>query len=321
MSAERTTTQSFNGPSKNGREGGTTDVRLASKAVMFTDMAESTEFAEKHGSLAAVQKRREHNELLCPLVGRQGGTLIKVIGDALLAVFDDAVAATQCAVEMQKRLVGQREGRTSDRQIHVRVGIHVGESALWHEDGRMEIGGRAVNVASRVEVGYGKKTDEVVLSREAVAELEDHGQFVTCSVGKVSAHGVGELKLHRVLWQESELDSAATQPDVVGRRTYPMRRGCDVGMLWTHETNMMVSRCVVVVTTRSLLPNQMLPTSQPKALRARWIHGSTTCRAGSRRDGRCSGRNQQPPPLRKQNRNHGNPLEKETKRCPVHSIS
>src|SRR5512140_3637650 len=56
--------------------------------VLFTDIRGSTAYFEKHGEIDKTQ----------------GGKLIKTIGDAVMATFEDANGAVQCAVNMQKAL-------------------------------------------------------------------------------------------------------------------------------------------------------------------------------------------------------------------------
>ena len=64
------------------------DCAMQSLAVMFTDMAGSSRFAEKFGARAALQKRKRHNGLLLPLIDAHGGRLVEIVGDALMAVFE-----------------------------------------------------------------------------------------------------------------------------------------------------------------------------------------------------------------------------------------
>ncbi len=72
-------------------------------AVMFTDIKGSTEFFETHGDLAGREMINKHNAMLFPVVQKRG-TIIKTIGDAIMAYFDSPEAAVNTAIEMQKTL-------------------------------------------------------------------------------------------------------------------------------------------------------------------------------------------------------------------------
>ncbi len=187
--------------------------RMRKLAVMFTDMAGSTDYAEKHGGFAAYEKRRTHNNLLLPLVESHSGTLVRIIGDALLTIFPDAPDAARCAIAMQCRLAefnASEDLDVDDQEIHIRIGIHYGKAVVFRERGGVELAGRAVNLAARVEAGGGKQTDQILLSEAAVAQLHLHhaGEFTTRPLGMVEAKGVGPLLLHRLLWKADELTSA-----------------------------------------------------------------------------------------------------------------
>lgn len=116
--------------------------RLA--AVMFTDVVGFTA-ATQANEPAALRDLEEHGALLRPLFARFGGREVKSTGDGFLVEFASALQATECAVEIQRRL-GERNRGSAQRPILVRVGIHLGDIERRGTD----ILGDTVNVASRV---------------------------------------------------------------------------------------------------------------------------------------------------------------------------
>jgi class 3 adenylate cyclase len=170
--------------------------------VMFTDMAGSTEFAEVHGSRALYEKRRQHNQLLVPLIESNQGTLVQIVGDALLGIFLDPGDAVRSAVAMQRRLAeyNATEPEMEDQQIHIRIGIHKGKAFVFREGDRVEFVGRAINTASRVEQGDRKRTDQILLSEQTVAGLGN--AFPIEFLREFKAKGIGRLKLYRLLWKQ-----------------------------------------------------------------------------------------------------------------------
>ncbi len=115
--------------------------RLA--AIMFTDMVGYTAMAQANES-RALDQLRKHKELVRPVLARHEGREVKTIGDAFLVEFPSALAATECAIDIEKALRKFNEGKHD--KILVRVGIHVGD--VVHEGG--DVYGDAVNIASRI---------------------------------------------------------------------------------------------------------------------------------------------------------------------------
>lgn len=188
-------------------------------AVMFTDMASSSEFAAKFGSLSAYQKRKQHNALLVPLISAHRGTLVEIVGDAMLAIFDEVADAARCAIAMQRRLAEYNrsdELDVKDFEIHIRAGIHYGKAVVYREAGWVKVVGQAVNVAARVESGAGKETDRILLSDTGQAQLLSKAdEFVTAARGTIEAKGIGQLALHRMLWRDEEIEAARNQTSAV----------------------------------------------------------------------------------------------------------
>lgn len=94
--------------------------------------------ADEKRTLASLRSLRA--ELFGPTVARQGGKVIKSMGDGWLVVFESAVDAVGCAMQLQDRL-------TDHELIKLRIGAHIGDIAFEDED----IFGDAVNVAARLE--------------------------------------------------------------------------------------------------------------------------------------------------------------------------
>lgn len=177
--------------------------RVRTMTVMFTDMAASSRFAEMYGARAALSKRKRHNRMLIPMIDRHRGTLVEAFGDSLLAVFEQPDDAARCAISMQRNLAKFNRARQFEQeglQIHIRVGLHTGRLILCQYDRQLEVAGRAVNVAARVESGDGRKTDQILLSETTQKELQDERRFRTEPVGNIRARGVRSLKLHRLQW-------------------------------------------------------------------------------------------------------------------------
>ena len=91
-------------------------------AVLFTDIVGSTRFFSTHGDIEGRLMIKRHNDLLTPLISQYQGNLIEIIGDALLASFDEPSGAVACAVKMQELLTQHNKGRAETDQIQIRIG-------------------------------------------------------------------------------------------------------------------------------------------------------------------------------------------------------
>ena len=78
--------------------------------VLFVDIVGSTRFYDEHSDVAGLVMVQKCLDLLIPLVEQHGGTVIKTIGDAILARFSDVEGAVRCAVAMQRKLAEAQSG-------------------------------------------------------------------------------------------------------------------------------------------------------------------------------------------------------------------
>src|SRR5437763_3567705 len=113
---------------------------------MFTDMVGYSALAQRDDQLA-LELLEEHRRLLREIFPRFNGTEIKTIGDAFLVEFGSALEAAQCAIEIQRTLAKRDADASADRQIQVRIGVHIGD--VVHRGG--DVYGDGVNIASRIE--------------------------------------------------------------------------------------------------------------------------------------------------------------------------
>ena len=117
--------------------------RLA--AIMFTDTVGFTASTQSDEA-RTLELLREQQSLVRPLIVAHLGREIKSTGDGFLVEFDSALRATECAIEIQKR-IHERNARPGVFPIQIRIGIHLGDV----EQQGADILGDAVNIAARIE--------------------------------------------------------------------------------------------------------------------------------------------------------------------------
>jgi adenylate cyclase len=115
-------------------------------AIMFTDVVG---FSRQMGSNEARTLRLldVHNQIVQHAVAEHHGTVIKTVGDAFLVDFPSVVHAVQCAQQIQGQSRAHNNSKEIAEQIHIRIGIHLGD--IVQKDG--DVFGDGVNIASRLQ--------------------------------------------------------------------------------------------------------------------------------------------------------------------------
>ena len=129
----------------------------AVKTFMFTDIVTSTDLIEVIGDEAWEGILRWHDETLRSLFTRHKGQEVKHTGDGFFVAFDDARAAIECAVEIQRTLVTHR--RQHGFAPWIRIGLHADEATYKGRDYQ----GKGVHAAARIAAIAGR--DQIVASK------------------------------------------------------------------------------------------------------------------------------------------------------------
>jgi adenylate cyclase len=132
--------------------------------VVFCDLRGFTPLSERLSSEEVVLLLNQFYELMIEATFRNGGTLDKFLGDAVMAIFGAPIAHPDHALRAVRAAVAMREGveRLSRRRIRrggepltVGIGVSTGETVAGTvgTDDRMEytVIGDSVNVAARLE--------------------------------------------------------------------------------------------------------------------------------------------------------------------------
>jgi adenylate cyclase len=118
--------------------------RLA--AIMFTDMVGYTVLTQRNETLA-MELLGEQRQLIRKFLAIHKGREIDTIGDGFLVEFASALDAVRCAVEIQSGFQELNAHRPKEKQIWIRIGVHLGD--VIHIGN--QVAGDAVNIASRIE--------------------------------------------------------------------------------------------------------------------------------------------------------------------------
>jgi len=169
-------------------------------AVLFSDIKGSTAYFEKFGDAQGLAMVQRHNAMLFPVIEECGGRVVKTIGDAIMAVFEEPKGAVQGAIAMQRVLEGDRIGQPFEEHIHIKVGLHSGPCIVKDND----IYGDVVNVASRVQ--NQAEPDQILITEDLMGAAKKIG--VQCArMGHTSMRGrVEPINIYAVAWSASSND-------------------------------------------------------------------------------------------------------------------
>lgn len=167
--------------------------------VMFTDLAGSTSYFDRYGDTAGVKWIEEHNRIVIPQVQQYQGTVVKTIGDSVMAYFTDPLGAVRSAKAMQQTLQAANQDKDKKDWMFIRIALHQGLGYLRGGD----VFGDVVNVTARMAKAC---LPAQVLVSEAVC-LAVHGAegVELRPAGEALFHGKSEKEtLYEMLWTSEE---------------------------------------------------------------------------------------------------------------------
>ena len=167
-------------------------------AIMFADIAGSTQLYEKVDNVRAKNAASHCIKLLSKVTIEHQGQVIKTIGDEVMCTFPTADYAAKAAVRMQELVADQSD--STWLQLRIRVGFHFGEVILENAD----VFGDAVNLAARMAAQA--KAEQIITSGETLKTMSPYLRtnsrvLITTTVkGKANPIQICELT-----WGEEDL--------------------------------------------------------------------------------------------------------------------
>jgi class 3 adenylate cyclase len=117
---------------------------------LFTDLKGSTALYERLGDLNAYALVREHFALLGAAAHQHAGSIVKTIGDAVMAAFSRPVDCVAAALYMLKA-IGQFNRERGQPDVILKMGAHCGPSIAVTLNENLDYFGQTVNIAARVQ--------------------------------------------------------------------------------------------------------------------------------------------------------------------------
>lgn len=137
--------------------------------ILFADLVDSTAIKQEQGFFEGLIMTRTHNQIVTEEISLAGGTVVKFIGDCVMARFDymdekeiDSTAVN-CAIRIQEKLSTINRKTRKKKPILSRIGISVGPVADFYGNDPQ---GSCVDLAARLQ---GKcKIGGVLVSKECI---------------------------------------------------------------------------------------------------------------------------------------------------------
>jgi class 3 adenylate cyclase len=167
-------------------------------AILFADVVGSTQLYDKFGDTKASETVARCLDVMKDATYQFNGTVIKTIGDEIMATFPTVDEAMGAATQMQNRISSGED----EIPVSIRIGCHFGPVVQEQND----IFGAAVHTANRMTSQA--KAKQIIISGSTVEQMGPEWQAQTRQIDVATVRGrIDEVALFEVLWQPEEATS------------------------------------------------------------------------------------------------------------------
>jgi adenylate cyclase len=176
-----------------------TDIELA---VLFSDVVGSTRLYEVLGDQRAREVVALCIDLMRSATEQHQGTVIKTMGDEVMATFPTADQALNAAAQMQRQILINPELQVEGQPVALRIGCHYGPVVLESRD----VFGATVHTANRMTSQA--KAGQIMTTAATVEHLTPEWRASVRQIDVAIIRGQGnEVTLYEVLWQTDDVTS------------------------------------------------------------------------------------------------------------------
>jgi len=149
-------------------------IGIGKMTILFTDLKGSTQLYETIGDALAYSDVKKHFDFLKKYIQANHGTVVKTIGDSVMAAFIQDKDAFNAALAIQKNIHLLNE--IISQAVQVKIGFHTGPVIAVNANEILDYFGRTVNMAARIQqqsVG-----SDIVISEHDYRDLFDLGELL-----------------------------------------------------------------------------------------------------------------------------------------------
>ena len=122
------------------------DITVGFQVVLFTDLRGSTAMYRSIGDAPAYALVRDHFAILLEVVRKHHGTVVKTIGDAVMACFSRLDEALEAVHDMNRKLAEDMRVLP----LTLKASLHAGPCLAVNANDRLDFFGTTINLASRM---------------------------------------------------------------------------------------------------------------------------------------------------------------------------
>ena len=168
--------------------------------ILFADVVGSTKLYDVLGDSKARDAVSYCVEVMTTATQQHNGTVIKTMGDEVMATFVSVDDAIDAAAQMQESI--SDELVVDDVPVSIRIGCHYGPAIVEPND----VFGNAVNTASRMTSQA--KSGQIITTLSTVNRLSEQWQSATRQIDLAPVKGKkDEIALFEVLWKREDITS------------------------------------------------------------------------------------------------------------------
>ena len=166
------------------------------RAIMFTDLKDSTRMTTLYGDAKALHLLHVHNALTRNSLNTHRGREIKHTGDGIMASFASVPDAVECAVAIQKAFAAYNQEH-AEAPLYLRIGMSAGEPIEEHGD----LFGKAVQLAARL---CAHAEPSRILIDQVVLDQWSGKQLPFSDLGEVTPKGFDHaVRVYEVQWLQA----------------------------------------------------------------------------------------------------------------------
>jgi class 3 adenylate cyclase len=171
-------------------------------AIVFADVVGSTKLYELLGDVRAREMVGICIDVMRAATEQNHGTVIKTMGDEIMATFPTADDALNAAAQMQKQIVLHPALKVDEQTVAIRIGCNFGPVVLENRD----IFGSAVHTANRMTSQA--KAGQIITTATMVEHLSSEWRASVRQIDIATLKGrSSEVALFEVLWQTDDITS------------------------------------------------------------------------------------------------------------------
>ena len=166
------------------------------RAIMFTDLKDSTRMTTLYGDAKALHLLHVHNALTRNSLNAHRGREIKHTGDGIMASFASVPDAVECAIAIQKAFAAYNQEH-AEAPLYLRIGMSAGEPIEEHGD----LFGKAVQLAARL---CAHAEPAQILIDQVVLDQWSGKQLPFADLGEVTPKGFTyAVRVYEVQWLQA----------------------------------------------------------------------------------------------------------------------